>query len=308
MRIIVTGANGFIGRTLVEALLAVSEHEVVAVDTVAPSSAGLDGASWVCADISDPDVISSLFHEPCDGLVHLATLPGGAAEENQELARKVNIDATLDLLEAVRSPDLVPRVVFSSSIAVYGEFAGRVIDDNTPTAPRMIYGAQKVMAENWIAALTRRGEISGLSLRIPGVVARPQAPSGMKSAFMSNVFHAASNTAIFESPVSAAATMWLTSRKCVVENLMHALTLDTDELPPSLAVTLPGLRVTMQDLARAIAQHADCPEDFIRYAPDADLEAAFGNLPDHQFRCAARMGFCDDGDLDRLVASAFSTL
>ena len=308
MRIIVTGANGFIGRALVEALLAANEHEVVAVDTVAPSSPGLGAARWVCADICDPDVISSLFHEPCDALVHLATVPGGAAEENRKLARQVNIDATLDLLEAVRSPDLVRRVVFSSSIAVYGEFAGRVIDDNTPPAPRMIYGAQKVMAENWIAALTRRGEIRGLSLRIPGVVARPQAPSGMKSAFMSNVFHAASNTRIFEAPVSAAATMWLISRQCVVKNIMHALTLGTDELPPSLAVTLPGLRVTMQDLARAIAQHAGCPEDFIRYAPDTGLEAAFGNQPDHQLRCATRLGFCDDGDLDHLVANAFSTL
>ena len=142
MRLIVTGANGFIGRALVEALLATEEHEVVAVDTVAPSSPELDGVSWVCADICVPDVISSLFDEPCDALVHLATLPGCAAEEKHELARQVNIDATLDLLEAVRSPDLVPRVVFSSSIAVYGEFAGRVIDDNTPPAPRMIYGAQ----------------------------------------------------------------------------------------------------------------------------------------------------------------------
>ena len=119
MRIIVTGANGFIGRALVEALLAANEHEVVAVDTVAPSSPGLGAARWVCADICDPDVISSRFHEPCDALVHLATVPGGAAEENRKLARQVNIDATLDLLEAVRSPDLVPRVVFSSSIAVY---------------------------------------------------------------------------------------------------------------------------------------------------------------------------------------------
>ena len=94
----------------------------------------------------------------------------------------------------------------------------------------------------------------------------------------------------------------------MAENGIAALTPGTDELPASLAVALPGLRVSMQDLARAIAHHADCPENFVRCAPDADLEAAFGNLPDHPFRCATRLGYCDDGDLDRLVASAFSTL
>jgi hypothetical protein len=68
------------------------------------------------------------------------------------------------------------------------------------------------------------------------------------------------------------------------------------------------LRVTMQGLVRAVAQHAGCPEDFIHYTPDANLESAFGNLPDHHFRRATRIGFCDDGDLDYLVASAFITL
>ncbi|MCY4426613.1 MAG: hypothetical protein OXC05_06230 [Halieaceae bacterium] len=94
----------------------------------------------------------------------------------------------------------------------------------------------------------------------------------------------------------------------MAENWIAALTPGTYELPASLAVALPGLRVSMQDLARAIVHHADCPENFVRYAPDANLEAAFGNLRDHQFRCATRLGFCDDGDLDRLVASGFSTL
>ena len=308
MRIIVTGANGFVGRALVEALLETNEHDVVAVDKAAPPSPGLGAAKWVLGNIVDPEVISSLFKQPCDALVHLATLPGGAAEENRQLARQINLDATLDLLEAARSGNTVPRVVFASSIAIYGEFAGGVIDDDTLPAPYMVYGAQKAMAETWIAALTRRGEISGLSLRLPAIVARPQAPSGMKSAFMSNVFHAASNAQTFDAPVSRAATMWLISRQCVVKNILHALTLGTSDLPRSFAVTLPGLRVTMRDLASTIAQHAGCQQDFIRYTPDEQLEAAFGRQPDHQLRCASQLGFCDDGDLNRLVANGFSTL
>jgi len=308
VRIIVTGANGFVGRALVEALLETGDHDVVAVDKTSPSSPALEAASWVCGDIGEPKVIRSLFQQPCDALIHLATLPGGAAEQNRQLARQVNLDVTLDLLEAARSGSTVPRIVFASSIAVYGEFADDVIDDDTLPAPHTVYGAQKAMAEIWIATLTRRGEISGLSLRLPGVVARPQAPSGMKSAFMSNVFHAASNAEIFDAPVSPDATMWLMSRQCVVKNILHALTLNTEDLPNSFAVTLPGLRVAMQDLAQAIAQYAGCEQDFIRYIPDADLEAVFGRQPDHQLCSAALLGFSDDGDLHHLVDSAFATL
>ncbi|MFK8049438.1 MAG: NAD-dependent epimerase/dehydratase family protein [Halioglobus sp.] len=308
MKIIVTGANGFVGSALVEALLKTGDHDVVAVDKTTPSSPALEAARWVCGDIGEPEVISSLFEQSCDALVHLATLPGGAAEENRQLARQVNLDVTLDLLEAARSGSTVPRVVFASSIAVYGEFADAVIDDDTLPAPHMVYGAQKAMAEIWIATLTRRGEISGLSVRLPGIVARPQSHSGMKSAFMSDVFHAASNAKIFDAPVSPAATMWLMSQQCVVKNILHALTLDTNDLPHSFTVTLPGLRVAMGELVQAIAQHASCEQDFIRYTPDTDLEAVFGRQPDHQLRSAAMLGFSDDGDLHHLVASAFSTL
>jgi nucleoside-diphosphate-sugar epimerase len=289
-------------------MLESGDHDVVAVDKTTPSSPVLEAARWVCGDIGEPEVISSLFTQPCDGLVHLATLPGGAAEENRQLAKQVNLDATLDLLEAASSGNTVPRVVFASSIAVYGKFADGVIDDDTLPAPHMVYGAQKAMAETWIAALTRRGEISGLSLRLPGIVARTQAHSGMKSAFMSNVFHAASKAKSFDAPVSPAATMWLMSQQCVVKNILHALTLGTDDAPQSFAVTLPGLRVSMQELAQAIAQYTGCAQDFIRYTPDTDLEAIFGRQPDHQLRSAEQLGFCDDGELHHLVASAFSTL
>lgn len=310
MRVMITGAGGFIGRALVEALLKEGIHEVVAVDSVAAPCPALGDTTWLVGDISNPGFVAHIFAQPCDALLHLATVPGGAAEENRSLAQRVNLDATLALLEAMRTNPTPPRVVFASSIAVYGDLADTLVNDDTPTAPHMIYGAQKAMAETWIATLARRGEIDGLSLslRLPGIIARPRAPSGMKSAFMSNLFHAAKAGETFTSPVSPEASMWLMSRSCAVQNFRHALTLDEAGLPASRAVTLPNVRVSMQELVAAVARGAGCAQDFVHYAPDDALEVAFGRQPPHALSRAVELGFGDDGSIDQLVANAFSCI
>ena len=101
-----------------------------------------------------------------------------------------------------------------------------LVDDITPLRPQLVYGAHKAMTEQWLATLSRRGALDALSLRLPGIVARPPGPSGMKSAFMSDVFHALRVGKPFTSPVAADATMWLMSVETVVAALLHALTLD----------------------------------------------------------------------------------
>ena len=308
MRVVVTGAGGFIGRALVEALAKEGDHEIIAVDTVAAPGPVPANTTWLVGDIVNPEFVAHIFAQACDALVHLATVPGGAAEEYRALAQRVNLDATLALLEAIRTNPIPPRVVFASSISVYGELPDALVDDETPSVPVMIYGAHKAMAETWVATLTRRSEIDGLSLRLPGIVARPRAPSGMKSAFMSNLFHAAKNDEAFTSPVSPAATMWLMSRSRVVQNLCRALTLDTSGLPSCRALTLPNIRAGMRDLVAAVSREAGCAPDFVRYAPDQVLEAAFGRQPEHALKRAAEFGFVDDESINELVANAFSCL
>lgn len=304
MRIVITGAGGFVGRALVAALEQTGRHQLLAVDSVTAPSPTCSSEEWLQGDISDPALIEQLFAKPCDALIHLATVPGGAAEENRALAQQVNIDATLVLLEAVLRTSTTPRVIFASSIAVYGELSEGPATDETAPAPQMIYGAQKAMIETWIATLSRRREIEGLSLRLPGIIARPQAPAGMKSAFMSNLFHAALAGERFTSPVSADATMWLMSRPQIVENTVHALSLDIRKFPASGAVTLPPLRVSMSALVKAVARATGCAADFVTFAPDQVLEAGFGRLPEHQFSRATELGFKDDGSVEQLVANA----
>ena len=292
MRIVVTGAGGFVGQALIRALG--GAHDIVALDTALRGGGG---------DITDPAVLAVTFADGCDAVVHLATVPGGAAEGDPALAKRVNVDATMALVEAAAAAGDSPRFVFASSIAVFGEPLPSAIDDATPLAPRLVYGAQKAMMEQWLATQTRRGAIDGVSLRLPGIVARPQAASGMKSAFMSDVFHALRADAQFTAPVSPGATMWLMSVGRVAANLVHALANG-----PHAPMTLPALRVRFADLVAEIARQTGRSTDLVSYHPDPALEAAFGHQPPLATPAADAAGFAHDGSLPALVASALASL
>ena len=305
MRIAVTGAGGFVGQALVAAL-ADAGASIVATDRALD---GLpDDIEQVAGDIGDPVVRSALLAGGLDALIHLATVPGGAAEADPAESRRINVDAMYDLLleAAAASPGL--RVVFASSIAVFGDPLPPLVDDHTPLAPKLIYGGHKAMMEAAVALFSQRGMIDGVSVRLPGLLARPQGPSGLKSAFLSDLFHALRAGNAFTCPVAAQGTIWAQSVSCAAANLLHAAKLDTAQLPPTRAVTLPALRVTVGDLVAEIARQCDTSPDLVRYAPDAALQATFAAQPPLLTPAADRAGFAHDGDLAALVASALSTL
>ena len=164
------------------------------------------------------------------------------------------------------------------------------------------------MMEHAVAMFSNRGLIDGVTARLPGILARPKGPSGMKSAFMSDLFHALKAGEAFTCPVSAGGTVWAESLRCVAANFVHALNLDTALLPPTRAVTLPALRVTMGDLAAEIARQCGVSAALVAYRPDAVLEAAFAAQPPLATPAADHAGFAHDGNLATLVASALSTL
>lgn len=305
MRIVVTGAGGFVGSRLVRAL---ADQEVVALDNVPGLIPELPNVTKVIGDLCDADVLASALSDGCDAVVHLATVPGGAAERDPELARRVNVEGTMKLAEAASRTADQPRFVFASSIAVFGGVLPACVDDTTPSSPTLIYGAHKAMMEQWLATLTRRGEIDAISLRLSGVVARPRGASGMKSAFLSDVFHSFRAGKAFEMPVSADATVWLTSVECVVGNLVRALTVDLTNAPQRGGFTLPALRVRIGSLVEEIALQTNASVGLVSFSPDAALEAAFGALPALVTPAAEKLRFSGDRDLSELVARALADM
>jgi nucleoside-diphosphate-sugar epimerase len=170
----------------------------------------------------------------------------------------------------------------------------------------MIYGAHKLMMEIALADFSRRGALDGVAVRLPGIVPRPRAPSGMKSAYLSEIFHALRAGEGFTAPVSPQATSWLMSVSRVAENLRLAAKVEGEALPPGRAFTLPALRVGMAELAVAIAAATGADATAVSYAPDATLEPQFGRQPPLATPVADRLGFRHDGDVASLVRQALA--
>lgn len=305
MRVVITGAGGFIGREICRQLLERGD-DVTGLDV--GSGTMISGIEQVVGELSDPAARRTLMLSDFDALIHLATVPGGAAEVDPVASRRVNIDAMYDLLleAAARKPGV--RIVYASSIAVLGDTLPEVVNDQTPLSPVMIYAGHKAMMEDVVAMFSNRGAIDGVTVRLPGILARPKGPSGMKSAFMSNIFHALKHGERFDCPVSGDGTIWAQSVTTCAANFIRAITLDSAQLPATRAVTLPAIRISMAELTKEIASQCAVESELVTFTPDPQLEAAFARQPMLVTEAAERAGFAHDGNAATLVSNALSLI
>jgi len=315
--VVVTGSEGFVGQVLVQRLLSeglggrpVTRLTLLDIGFAAPHADAR--VQQLPGSIADEALRSRAYAHPVDVVFHLASIPGGAAERNYELGRSINLDATLGLLEDLRpqaADGQVPRFIFASTIAVYGEHLPPVVDEATLPNPGLSYGAHKLAGEYLVADATRKGWVQGCSLRLPGVVARPvtgeNSGAGMMSAFMSQLFWRLAAGDPITVPVTPEGVAWWISVGACVDNLLHAATVDAARLNPRRSYQMPVLRFTVGELVDALCErHGADRRALVTYEPNAFIQALFASYPPLLTPEAEALGLQHDGNIDTLIERA----
>jgi len=191
MKILVTGAGGFLGRRLAAALLAGAPDvpdvaTIVAVDT-AVGGINDPRVQWRTGTITDGRFTHSVVEDGVDLVYHLAAVVSGQAEAEFDLGMRVNVDATRALLEACRRLGKPPRFVFSSTLAVFGGPLPAVVPEDAAVVPQSSYGSEKAIAELLVHEYSRKRFVDGIVCRLPTVAVRPGAPNAAASSFVSGL-------------------------------------------------------------------------------------------------------------------------
>lgn len=307
MQIAIIGAGGFVGQRLARIMLqeTLGLERLVLVDQIEVEDFADRRVERFVGDFSEPDLMRKALLG-VDKVILLAAILGGGAESNYSLARKVNVDATLDLFEFLRDANPATRLVFASTIAVFAKPMPSLVTDTTPTGPSMIYGAQKLMMEIALSNFATRGWLDGVSLRPSGVMARDGADARLRTAFMSRVFYSVMRGEDIVLPVHPHSRTWLTSVDCVARNFAHGAMIESAKLGKDRAFTLPALVLSFEELVAALFRKFPESRSRVTYAPDEEIVALFGSYPDLETPIADRLGFERDANADALVAHAFS--
>lgn len=307
MKVLVTGAAGFLGSRVVSALLSGSHERrpvsrIVAADTVA---CRFDDplVDVRTGTIADPAFISSIVESDVDVIFHLAAVLSGQSEAEFDAGMRVNVDATRNLLEACRALGTAPRFVFSSTVAVFGGQLPAVVPEDSVLRPQTSYGTAKAIAELLVAEYSRRGFVDGIACRLATVTVRPGAPNSALSSFVSGIIREPLGGVDAVCPVPLDTRVWISSPDAVTANLIHAARVPASALEGRLAVNLPGLSVTPGQMLASL-ERAGGVEVRARVRCEIDphvtrvMSSWPGALDD---RRARQLGFTADPDVDAVV-------
>jgi nucleoside-diphosphate-sugar epimerase len=313
LRILITGAGGFIGRKLTERLLADGTVDGRTVEHVTAADLhGLDlladdaRLARVALDITDHVAAAKLIAQGYDLVVHLAAIVSANAEEDFDLGYKVNLDGTRYLLEGLKALGTCPRLVFASTLAVFGgpvPTPPALIGDDFHLTPQTSYGAQKAACELLVADYTRKGYIDGRSLRLPTIVVRPGKPNKAASTFASSIIREplAGQAAIC--PVDPDSTMYILSPRRVIDAFVKTAGLPSDAFGQVRSLTLPGIAVRIGDALEALRRIAgDKVADRVKQVPDPKIQKIVDGWPYNFASKRARdMGYEADASIDEII-------
>lgn len=315
MHVLIIGAAGMVGRKLIGRLVEAGQvdgREITALtlaDVVAPERpAGFGGkVETLTVDLSAPATAETLIAGRPDLIFHLAAIVSGEAEADFDKGYRINLDGTRQLFDAIRLAGLAspyrPRVVFTSSIAVFGAPFPEKIGDEFFQTPLTSYGTQKAICELLLADYSRRGFFDGIGIRLPTICIRPGRPNKAASGFFSNILREPLNGEEAVLPVSPDVRHWFASPRAAVGFLMHAATLDLGRVGPRRSLNMPGLSTTVGEEIAALGRVAgERAVKLIRREPDETIiRIVDGWAQDFDPARAIALGFTADKSFDDII-------
>ena len=314
MKVVITGGSGFLGRRLTERLLERGtlrgpdgrDHpidQIVTVDMAPPAAITDRRVVPITGDIADGRLLDSAIDPETTSIFHLAAVVSGMAEADFDLGLRINLDASRALLDVCRTRGHRPRVVFTSSVAVYGGTLLTPVPDTTVVSPLSSYGTQKAMVELLINDYSRRGFVDGRVLRLPTISVRPGRPNAAASSFASGIIREPLNGEVAVCPVDASTRLWLSSPATAIECLIAAHELAGDALGTNRILNAPGISITVGEMAASLERVAGSEVvKRIRWERDPRVERIVASWPAALDTTRARaFGFPGDENFDAIV-------
>ena len=311
-KILIIGGGGMVGQkfatSLADTPLLGPSDEITLFDLGFPEG-GAHADHRISGNVSDPLAIKQLVEDRPDVIFHLASIVSGEAESNFTLGWDVNGHAFWAFLEAVRAEHSAsdalwrPRLIFTSSIAVFGAPYPEKIDDEFLSAPQTSYGAQKAISELLISDYSRKGVIDGLAIRLPTICVRPGKANLAASSFFSGIIREPLNGAEALLPVSTDVRHWHASPRSAAGFLRHAGTLDLDLVGSRRALNLPGVSCTVEEQIDALRDIAgDDVVALIRPEPDETIIRIVKGWPrNFAPQRAIDLGFRAESDFHQII-------
>jgi len=298
-KILVIGAAGMIGRKLSARLKKDGAGELILHDVVSA------GPGAIVSDLSAPGEAEKLVAARPDLIFHLAAIVSGEAEADFEKGYRINLDGTRRLFEAVRKvgSGYKPRLVFTSSIAVFGSPFPPAIGDEFLNAPLTSYGTQKAIGELLLSDYSRRGFFDGIGIRLPTICVRPGKPNKAASGFFSGIIREPLSGQEAVLPVPESVRHWFASPRAAIEFLLHAASLDTARLGSRRNLSMPGISATVGEQIEALRKvGGEQAARLIRREPDPTIMRIVDGWPQNfDARRASALGFRADRSFEEII-------